>query len=85
VERQPVESSVIGAVGYSHVLEIQFESGRIYQYYGVPEDVYHGMLNADSKGKYFNSHIRGKYAYREIEVKSAQSSSGKQDTAAAGA
>jgi hypothetical protein len=80
VERQPVESTVIDAVGYSHVLEIQFESGRVYQYYDVPEEVFQGMLSADSKGKYFNAHIRGKYQYREIEVKS----SGKQNDAAAG-
>jgi hypothetical protein len=69
MERQEVESSVIGAVGHSRVLEIQFESGRIYQYFDVPEDVYNEMLNAESKGKYFNSNIRGKYTYQEIEIK----------------
>ncbi len=69
MERQDVESSVIGAVGHSRVLEIQFGSGRIYQYYDVPEDIYDEMLSADSKGKYFNSHIRGKYTYQEIEIK----------------
>ncbi len=69
MQRQEVESTVIGAVGYSRVLEIRFESGRIYQYYDVPEDVYQGMLDADSKGKYFNSHIRGKFVYQEIELK----------------
>lgn len=77
MERQSVESSVISAVGYSNVLEIQFESGRVYQYYDVPKDIYEGMLNAESKGRYFNANIRGKYAYREIEVKST----GKPDTA----
>ena len=69
MERQEVESSVIGAVGHSRVLEIQFESGRIYQYFNVPEDVFDEMLKAESKGKYFNSNIRGKYTYQEIEIK----------------
>jgi KTSC domain-containing protein len=69
MDKQRTESSVIGAVGHSRVLEIQFESGRIYQYYDVPEDVYNEMLSAESKGRYFNSHIRGKYQYQEIELK----------------
>ena len=69
MEKQHTESSVIGAVGHSRVLEIQFESGKVYQYFDVPEDVYEDMLNAESKGKYFNSHIRGKYNYQEIELK----------------
>lgn len=69
MQRQDVESSVIDAIGYSHVLEIRFESGHIYQYYNVPEEVYNAMLTAPSKGKYFNESIRGKFSYQEIELK----------------
>ena len=69
MDKQKTESSVIGAVGHSRVLEIQFESGRVYQYFNVPQKVFDEMLNAESKGKYFNSHIRGKYTYQEIELK----------------
>jgi hypothetical protein len=68
MKKTEVESSVIGAVGHTRVLEIQFESGRIYQYFDVPEKVYEEMLASDSKGRYFNSHIRDKYAYQEIEL-----------------
>jgi hypothetical protein len=69
MQRQDVESTVIDAIGYSRVLEIRFESGRVYQYYNVPEEVYNAMLTAPSKGKYFNENIRGKYSYQEIELK----------------
>jgi hypothetical protein len=69
MDKQRTESSVIGAVGHSRVLEVQFESGRVYQYFDVPEDVYNEMLNAESKGRYFNSHIRGRYNYQEIVLK----------------
>ena len=69
MKREDVESSVIDAVGYSRVLEIQFESRRVYQYYDVPQDVFDGMVNAESKGRYFNAHIRGKFDYRESAVK----------------
>jgi N-formylglutamate amidohydrolase len=69
MQRHEVESTVIDAIGYSRVLELRFESGRVYQYYNVPEEVYNAMLTAASKGKYFNEHIRGKYSYQEIELK----------------
>jgi hypothetical protein len=69
MDRHSVESTVIRAVGHTRVLEIEFESGRVYQYYDVPEDVYEGMLASDSKGRYFNTHVRGKYPYQEIELK----------------
>ena len=68
MKREDVESSVISAVGYSRVLEIEFESGRVYQYYDVQQDVFDGMVNAESKGRYFNAHIRGKFDYQEIEL-----------------
>ena len=69
METHDVESSVIDAVGYSRVLEIRFESGRVYQYYNVPEDIFEGMMQAESKGRYFNANIRGKFDYQEIELK----------------
>jgi uncharacterized protein YqiB (DUF1249 family) len=70
MERQDVESSVIESAGYSMVLEIEFENGRIYQYYDVPVSVYLELMAAESKGKYFNAHIRNEYKYQEIELKS---------------
>lgn len=70
MERQDVESTVIESAGYSMVLEIEFESGRIYQYYDVPVSVYMELMAAESKGKYFNAHIRNEYKYQEIELKS---------------
>jgi hypothetical protein len=69
MDRHSVESTVIRAVGHTRVLEIEFESGRVYQYYDVPEDIYEAILASDSKGRYFNTHVRGKYPYQEIELK----------------
>jgi hypothetical protein len=69
MQRQEVESTVIGTVGYTRMLEIQFASGRVYQYYDVPQEIFEGMLNAESKGKYFNASIRGQFRYQEIELK----------------
>ena len=72
MERQAVESSVIGAVGHTRVLEIEFETGPVYQYFNVPEEVYTGLLESESKGKYFNANIRGKYPFRELCVQESK-------------
>ncbi len=62
--REPVSSSAIASVGYEPAtltLEIEFHSGAVYRYLGVPERVYHELLAADSKGTYFVEAIRDSY------------------------
>ena len=49
-------------------LEIWFASGRRYIYSGVPEAVYRALRDAPSPGAFFNVHIRGRYAYRLVDV-----------------
>lgn len=64
MERQFVESSLATSIGYdpnNSTLEIEFKSnGQIWQYFDVPENVYHEMMNG-SIGSYFIANIRGKY------------------------
>ena len=63
-----VESSMIHAVGYDkekRILEIVFNTGRTYQYADVPTEVYKGLLDAESKGRYFLANIRDVYAYAQ--------------------
>ena len=76
MERSEVMSSVVQSAGHSRVLEIQFESGRVYQYFDVPKSVYRGFMQAESKGKYFNARIRNQYPYQEIEVKNRERRTG---------
>ena len=45
------------------VLEIEFQSGEVYEYFDVPADVYVGLEKAESKGQYFNREIRDDYGY----------------------
>lgn len=70
MERSPVSSSNLASVGYdesSKTLEIQFHSGGIYQYYAVPFNVYNALINASSKGTYFDQFIKkGGYRFRKI-------------------
>lgn len=66
MERQPVQSSNLAAVGYdaeSRTLEIEFIHGGVYQYSDVPQSVYDDLMSAPSHGKFFHAHIRDKYSY----------------------
>jgi len=67
MNRKAVDSSNLRSVGYeSGTLEIAFHGGRVYQYYNVPEHIYHGLMRADSKGKYHHQHIKSCYGYKRI-------------------
>lgn len=69
MNRQPVSSSTIRSVGYdseSKTLEIEFENGGIYQYFGVPQDVYQRFMSASSKGKFHHAHIKDRYRYSKV-------------------
>ena len=43
-------------------LDIEFVTGRVYRYHGVPEDVARRMRRMMSKGSFFNRAIRDHYA-----------------------
>lgn len=66
MERQYVSSSNIASIGYdpdNQVLEIEFLSGAVYQYYSV----YDGLMAADSHGKFLDVYIKkGGYRYTKI-------------------
>ena len=52
---------MIRSVGYDRaesMLEIEFCSGSVYQYTNVPQEIYVGLMSADSKGGYFEGHIK---------------------------
>jgi lysyl-tRNA synthetase class 2 len=68
--RTPIaDSSVIASVGYNVIhrtLEIEFRSGKVYQYDQVPAYVYDELMETRSKGQYFSYYIRGQYRTHEI-------------------
>jgi hypothetical protein len=56
-------SAILGAEYdfWSHVLTIQFTSGGVYDFHGVPVSVFQALVNAASPGRYYNQCIRGRY------------------------
>jgi len=65
MELVTVESSTHAAVydKEKRILEIVLNTGRTYQYGDVPPEEYEGLLNAESKGRYFLANIRDVYPY----------------------
>ena len=67
---QPVDSSNLESIGYdadTRTLYVRFLStGRVYAYFDVERDVFEELQQADSKGGYFNSLIRGAFPYEQL-------------------
>lgn len=69
MDRTPVSSSNLSSVGYdeeNHILEIEFNGGRIYQYFDVPPRIHEGLMSASSHGKYFHRNIKDNFRYDQI-------------------
>jgi hypothetical protein len=68
--RIPVTSSVLASVGYDPlrwILELEFHSGRVYEYYNISLGIYNGLLSAPSHGRYFCCHIRRDGYFERVE------------------
>lgn len=69
MERSSVTSSNVSAIGYdpdSQILEVEFNNGSVYQYSGVPEYEFDGIISAASKGTYLNTNIKNKYPFSKL-------------------
>lgn len=74
LRRLPIVSSDLSSVGYdpdTRQMEVEFRRGtKLYTYENVPPEIYQGLMNAISPGKYFYANIRDKYTYTAREMKS---------------
>ena len=70
LKREPVQSTALASVGYSkrlHALEIEFKNGAIYRYLNVDPAIYHDLMIAPSKARFYDENIRRKY--RSLHVR----------------
>lgn len=61
-----LESTTLATVAYDAaraLLQVEFVDRAVYQYFGVPAEVHDALLRAPSKGRFFNSAIRGRFTY----------------------
>lgn len=66
-----IDSSSLAAIGYSTISEkffVRFKSTplEVWAYHQVPFELWVSMQNAESKGKFFYEHIKGKFKAEKI-------------------
>jgi hypothetical protein len=69
MRRKRLESTAIASAGYdpgTAVLELEFSSGDVYEYFAVPRSVFLGLLEAESAGRFFRERIREVYPSRQV-------------------
>ena len=70
IKRDAVQSTALASVGYSkrlRALEIEFRNGAIYRYLNVAPAIYHDLMIAPSKARFYDENIRRKF--RSVHVK----------------
>src|SRR4029077_3568718 len=64
IQHEPLASAAIATAGYSkrlHIMEIEFCNGAGYRYLDVPPAVYRDFISAESKARYYDWNIKGRY------------------------
>lgn len=66
IPRYAVDSSTVKAIGYDFELcVVEFTNGHLYAYPMTP-DQFEAFAASESKGRYFNTAIRGKFTGRKL-------------------
>jgi hypothetical protein len=71
MQREPVDSSTFASVGYDEtqfLLELEFRSGELYQYFGPPNNIHRELMTAECKGRFFNQHIRDHFPHVRLRA-----------------
>lgn len=69
MDRENVASSNIDSIGYdepAETLEIAFHGGMIYQYFNVGRALHEQLMQASSKGQFFNTYIKDIYPFSRV-------------------
>lgn len=70
VPRLEVDSSNLKSIGYAEdrqILALEFISGSIYHYRGVPPEVFEAFGAAPSRGAFFAKQIKGKFTAERMD------------------
>ncbi|ADE57058.1 KTSC domain-containing protein [Aminobacterium colombiense] len=69
MDRQNVNSSIIRSIGYdanNSTLEIEFNSGPVWQYFDFPESLWLEFEASESKGHFFRLKIKNQYSESRV-------------------
>lgn len=59
-----VDSSAFDQIGYNFyldILDVQFDSSGWYRYYDIEPEMFVEFITSESKGKYYNEYIKGRF------------------------
>jgi len=65
---EKIDSSLIKQVKYdaaAQELTIEMTTDKSYVYENIPQDIYKAFMSAPSKGKFYNSNIKGTFKSKE--------------------
>ena len=66
----PIESKMLSSSAHDanqRILYLRFrDTGDVYRYFDFPAVDYQSFLNAESKGRFFRSHIRDHFRYERM-------------------
>jgi hypothetical protein len=74
MQRVQIESTLLKFVRYDpkkRQLDVELRSGELYRYFNVPSSCYLELLEAESKGTYYNRNIRKSFPYQNLSRPSA--------------
>lgn len=70
IDTEPVLSSHISEIGYdeqTRVLRVVFNDGSMYDYDDVSKEIFTGLRQASSAGRYFKNYVKERYRFVRIE------------------
>lgn len=69
MDRKNIDSSMLRSIGYdanSSTLELEFNSGAVWQYCDFPESLWYEFEAAESQGKFFLREIKNQYSESRV-------------------
>ncbi|MFI4966821.1 MAG: KTSC domain-containing protein [Caulobacterales bacterium] len=66
-----IDSTAIREIDYDAErakLLVRFTSGERYVYVGVPAEVCRSFVEAESKGRFFQLHVRDRYPFNKLDA-----------------
>ena len=70
MHRTAITANGIAQVGYedgSEILEIEFTSGNVFQFFNVPPRMFHQLMDTPFKEFYYQNNIHDRFPYKRIE------------------
>jgi hypothetical protein len=70
--KKHAESSYLMTFGFDerkNLLEIEFTDGSVYRYIDVSSNIYQGLMNSQSHGRYYLAHIKNNFQNSKSRAK----------------